>query len=92
MLVVLLSNLLPFADVVTLDMFNKEMRHLSILLILIFSSFLFNILPAPANKTNGRIKLVQDRDYRDCAEKPNKMELLCPVSILCILKEFRYTN
>lgn len=57
MLVVLLSNLLPFADVVTLDTFNKEVRHLSVLLVLIFSSFLFDILPAPANETNGRIKL-----------------------------------
>jgi len=57
-----------------------------------FSLFLLDILPAPVNETNGRIKLVQDGDYRDGAEKPNKMELLCPVSILCILREFRYTN
>lgn len=46
MLVVLLSNLLPVADVVTLDMFNKEVRHLS-MLFLIFSLFLFEISPAP---------------------------------------------
>jgi hypothetical protein len=46
MLVVVLSNLLPFADVVTLGMFNKEMRHLS-MWFLIFSLFLFDILPAP---------------------------------------------
>jgi hypothetical protein len=57
MLVVLLSNLLPFADVVSLGMFNKEMRHLSILLVLICSLFLLGILPAPVNETNGRIKL-----------------------------------
>jgi hypothetical protein len=91
-LVVLLSSLLPFAEVVTLDVFNKEMRHLSILLVLFFSLFLLDILPAPVNKTGGRLKLVQDGDYRDCAEKPNKVELLWPLSVLCILKEFRYTN
>jgi len=55
--VVLPSNLLPFAYVVTLGMFNKEMRHLSILLVLIFSFFLLDILPAPVNETNGRKKL-----------------------------------
>jgi len=57
MLVVLLCNLLPFADVVTLGMFNKEMRHLSILFVSIFSLFLLDILPAPVNRINGRIKL-----------------------------------
>jgi hypothetical protein len=57
MLVVLLCNLLPFADVVTLGMFNKEMRHVSILLVSIFSSFLLDILPAPVNGINGRIIL-----------------------------------
>lgn len=92
MLVVLLCNLLPFADVVTLGMFNKEMRHLSILLVSIFSLFLLDILPGSVNIINGRIKLWHKMKTRDCAEKPNKMELLCPMSILCILKVFRYTN
>jgi len=56
-MLVLLCNLLPFADVVTLGMFNKEMRHLSILLVSIFSLFLLDILSEPVNGTNGGIKL-----------------------------------
>lgn len=56
-LVVLLSNLLPVAEVVTLGMFNKEMRCLSILLVLIFSLFLLSILPAPF------AKLMAEKNY-----------------------------
>jgi len=93
MLVVLLCNLLPFADVVTLGMFNKEMRHLSILLVSIFSLFLLDILPASVNIINGRIKLWHKMETIEIVQRNQiKWELLCPLSILCILKVFRYTN
>jgi hypothetical protein len=81
----LLSNLLPFADVVTLGMFNKEMRHLSIFLVLIFSFFLLDILPAPVNETNGGIKLWYKMETVEIVQRNQIKWNFCAQCQFCVL-------